>query len=208
MAESDLETAETAETAKTAETVELPEAWEIVGAAAWAVRETARFNMIVEAGEAWTAAMCIVAIWGRADIVDWMNALGRRWHEEYARCYLAAPPERLRPGGAMEALARAMPHGADYRAALFRSEHTGTSPGGPTADFLRTFDGRHGLDWASALTVVAEEACYDAGRDARDKFKLEGARGVTEPHLLKAIGAQLVARRGLVTEIPHRAVPL
>jgi hypothetical protein len=168
-----------------------------VGAAIWVAQMTSRYNMLTEAGDAWTSAMCVLALWGRADLVDWMNALERGWCDAYEECFLGVSGRRA----VWEGIARGAPHGADYGAAAVRWGE------GAPAKALFAFEGRNGLDWVQTLEALAGEACYAEGLRARGVLELRAARGVTEPHLLKAIGAQLVARRpDPAGVLPHPAI--
>jgi hypothetical protein len=181
------------------EAAELHDKRLVLGAALWVVQQSGEYNMIMGAGDALTGAMCVAAIWGRSKEVNWLNGLGNtQMIDEYVQSYAGAyTPENAK---AWEGLASSAPFGSDYiRAALSRR---GIFEFSNAATAFEEFCKKNSLDWASAFLALAEEVCYDAGREARDVSKLRSLRGVMRADHLKAAGAQLIALRPLVTAWP------
>jgi len=170
----------------------------VLGAALWVVQQSGKYNMITGAGDAITGAMCVAAIWGRSEEVRWLSTLGgAQMIDEYVRSYAEA--YTLDNSEAWEGLATSAPFGSDYiRAALSRRDLFEFSDAAAFKEFGR----KNSLDGASTLLTLAEEVCYDAGREARDVSQLASLKGTTRADHLKAAGAQLVALRPLVTAWP------
>ncbi len=167
-----------------------------LGAALWVVQQPGECIMVMDASTAWNSAMCLLAIWGRPGTIDWMLGMKgtRSPFAAYDEAYLSAyTAERA---AAWRGYAESAPFGHEYLDAARR-----WGEGGDAAA-LAGFRKRHGLNWAATFVTRAKEACYDAGRRARDVADLQGLRGVTGDAELRAAGAQLVARRPCATQWP------
>lgn len=161
-----------------------------IASALWMVQHSGIYNMFMQAGEAYTAAMCVLAMMGNQPAVRAMNSIGStgrgveqmmtRWMNTYNQ-----------HSARWQALAETSPLGEQYVKAVERNLGQFRSEPNSTTTTMIDFARHHGLGWYKALVTVAEEACFVRGLEAR-AANHPALRGVTEAHLLKAAGAQLL----------------
>jgi hypothetical protein len=164
-------------------------------AALWIVQQSSRYNMLMDGPDAFTAAMCVAALLGHAELVAQLNIVGgAKQHLDLVKRWMATYPANHTR---WQAIAEASPLGHRHADALERNLHRfAPTPPGPLGrtKLVRDFSRYHGFSWYSALVDYAEQECYRKGSAARDQ--LEMLRGVSAVPLIKAAGAQLVAREG------------
>jgi len=152
------------------------------------VRESGRFNTVMEFSSCWVAAMCILAMWKRRYIVILMNRhakadilleIRKRWKNGFEEHHKS-----------WENLAHSMPLGKYYLEALehWNQDHTTEK----TKKFIE-MKNHHRLSISKALTCIALEKCREKGIFARDVTKVECLRGCFRNDSdLQSVGAQLL----------------
>ena len=152
------------------------------------VRESGRFNTIMEFSNCWVAAMCLLSVWKRKYIVILMNRhakaniileIRKRWKNGFDEHHKS-----------WEDLAHSMPLGKYYLEALEHWNQDRTKE--KTKKFIE-FKNHHQISNSKALTCMALEKCREKGIFARDIVKMECLRGCFgNDNDLLCVGAQLL----------------
>jgi len=162
-----------------------------VAAALWIVQQSGLYNMFMQASDAYTSAMCVLAAIGNGRVVRVLNTIGtgtgvgyimNRWMRTYETNVAR-----------WKTIAENSPVGGEFIKAAERNmgnfgpSTVGTSETRRLQDFAK----QHGLPWYKALVVAIEEECLRVGTEERSAGN-PNLRGVYEPYLLKAAGAQVL----------------
>jgi hypothetical protein len=158
--------------------------FDVVATSLVVVQLSGRYNMMTEADQAFTAAICLLGTTGRGDLARHLAArpfypIVHQWRTLYdtrGKDWQFAATHHSSMGEESLKIAQSSNRG---RLALSQQR---------VVDFAKL----HNLSWYQAVVVVAEDRCYDAGRHGRDVALLERLRGVTDVQQLRLYGAQLV----------------
>jgi hypothetical protein len=149
------------------------------------VRDSGVYNMVTEFDRAWSAALCILAMWRRQDAIS---------HAVSDRCARREALENYRSGTPDDfsrwiATVAVMPFGKSWISAA-----EGFNSNVPSERVLKfkEYTKDQNLSPQGALLCVAEAMCYDKGVFARDVARIRAAFGLVKSEDLQMIGAQLM----------------
>jgi hypothetical protein len=150
------------------------------------VRDSGVYNMVSEFNRVWSAALCILAMWGRQDAIAYAVSGPRYIHRQAFEKYTLGTPDDF---SRWIATVEVMPFGKSWISAA-----EGFKSNVPSERVLKykEYTKDQNLSPQRALLCVAEATCYDNGVFARDVARIRAALGLVKSEDLQMIGAQLM----------------